>query len=89
MLSQTGKPEQTKAYNTEVLGLQYDDEGYITNPFENSASTVEQDILTCDDGLAPDANGCCPGETFTDLGDDGWNCCPDAGGDCFPPIVVE
>lgn len=88
-LSQTGTPEQTKAYNTEVLGLQYDDEGYITNPFENSASTVEQDILTCDDGLAPDANGCCPGETFTDLGDDGWNCCPDAGGDCFPPIVVE
>ena len=91
-LEQTGKEEQKKAYNTEVLGLKYDDEGNIQNPFAKSANTVnniEQDILTCDGGFAPDANGCCPGETFTDMGEDGWNCCPDSGGDCFPPIEVE
>lgn len=89
-LKQSGTLEQQKAYNTEVLGLQYDDEGYVKNPFAKPAETVEsQDILTCDDGLAPDANGCCPGETFTDMGEDGWNCCPDSGGDCFPPITVE
>jgi hypothetical protein len=34
----------------------------------------------------PDKNGCCPGETYTDMDDLGWNCCPDSGGDCFPPI---
>ena len=88
-LNQSGTEEQTKAYNTKVLGLEYDDEGYVKNPFAKPAETVEQDVLTCDDGLAPDANGCCPGETFTDMGEDGWNCCPDSGGDCFPPITVE
>lgn len=88
-VTQTGTDEQKKAYNTEVLGLKYDDEGYIKNPFEKPVDTVEQDVLTCEDGNTPDANGCCPGETYTDMGEDGWNCCPDAGGDCFPPIEVE
>ncbi len=44
------------------------------------------ETLVCKDNIAPDENGCCPGETYTDMGDQGWNCCPDAGGDCFPPI---
>ena len=88
-LNQTGQEEQKKAYNTEVLGLQYDDEGYIKNPFEKPANTVEQDVLTCEDGNAPDENGCCAGETYTDMGEEGWNCCPDSGGDCFPPIEVQ
>ena len=44
------------------------------------------DEMQCKDGANPDKNGCCPGETYTDMGDDGFNCCPDAGGDCFPPI---
>ena len=81
--------EQQKAYNTEVLGLTYDDEGNIINPFAKPAGAVVQDVLTCDDGEAPDANGCCAGETYTDMGEAGWNCCPDSGGDCFPPIEVE
>ena len=92
-LNQTGSTEQKKAYNTEVLGLKYNDEGNIQNPFAKSANSVpdavEQDVITCEDGLAPDSNGCCPGETYTDMGEAGWNCCPDSGGDCFPPIVIE
>ena len=89
---QSGDDEQIKKYNTKVLGLQYDDKGNILNPFAKPANTVsiaDQDVITCDDGKAPDANGCCTGETFTDMGEDGWNCCPDTGGDCFPPIEVE
>jgi len=81
--------DKEKEYNTKVLGLQYDDEGNIINPFAKSANMVQQDVLTCEDGNAPDENGCCAGETYTDMGDDGWNCCPDTGGDCFPPITVE
>jgi hypothetical protein len=42
--------------------------------------------LTCESGDAPDKDGCCAGETFTDMGENGWNCCPNGGGDCFPPI---
>ena len=84
--------EAEQKYNTEVLGLNYDDDGNIINPFAKPAgdTLIEQDEgLTCDDGSAPDANGCCAGETYTDMGEAGWNCCPDAGGDCFPPIEVE
>ncbi|MBP3545429.1 MAG: hypothetical protein J6J82_03945 [Alphaproteobacteria bacterium] len=40
----------------------------------------------CLDGTNPDKNGCCAGEVYTDMGDLGYNCCPESGGDCFPPI---
>lgn len=44
--------------------------------------------ITCPDGTVPDDNGCCPGEVYTDMGQMGFNCCPqdEEGGDCFPPI---
>lgn len=83
--------DQLKAYNEDILGLKYDDEGNIVNPWAKPAKEVipEEEGLTCDDGTSPDADGCCTGETFTDMGEDGWNCCPDSGGDCFPPLTVE
>ena len=81
----------TKEYNTQVLGLEYNEDGTIKNPFkkETPAPAQQQNtsVVTCGDGANPDANGCCPGETYTDMGDQGFNCCPDAGGDCFPPIA--
>ena len=82
----------TQEYNTQVLGLKYNDDGSIQNPFkkESPAASVvpaeDSTVVTCGNGVNPDANGCCPGETYTDMGDQGFNCCPDAGGDCFPPI---
>ncbi len=84
----TRSDEQTKAYNTDILGLTYDDEGLIVDPFAKIESNTPgiEETITCDDGSAPDANGCCAGETYTDMGEDGFNCCPDTGGDCFPPI---
>ncbi len=86
----TGDADQTKAYNTDILGLTYDDEGNLENPWNTSTDAVVEDAgLTCDDGAAPDINGCCTGETYTDMGEAGFNCCPDAGGDCFPPIEVQ
>ncbi|MBD5391854.1 hypothetical protein HDR66_03555 [bacterium] len=39
----------------------------------------------CLDGTSPDKYGCCAGEVYTDMGELGFNCCPDFG-DCFPPI---
>ena len=83
--------DQLKAYNEDILELKYDDEGNIVNPWAKPAKEVipEEEGLTCEDGSTPDADGCCTGETFTDMGEDGWNCCPDSGGDCFPPLTVE
>lgn len=42
--------------------------------------------ILCSDGKEPDKNGCCTGEVYTDMGDLGFNCCPEDGSDCFPPI---
>ncbi len=72
-------------YNEEVLGLTYGDDGTIQNPFNTPAEEVP--ALQCEDGTAPDANGCCTGEIYTDMGDQGFNCCPETGGDCFPPLI--
>lgn len=79
-----------QAYNEQVLGLTYNEEtGAIENPF-NKPDAPEAEaapVLTCEDGNPPDANGCCAGEIYTDMGEQGFNCCPEAGGDCFPPIL--
>lgn len=78
-------------YNQNVLGLEYDDDGNIKNPFEKPAAAPAADpvgSLDCD-GAAPDQYGCCPGETYTDMGDQGFNCCPAGGGDCFPPLDLD
>ncbi|MCQ2581694.1 MAG: hypothetical protein MJ170_01795 [Alphaproteobacteria bacterium] len=76
-----------KDYNTNVLGLTYDGDK-IVNPFNTpAASTDTTPVITCEDGKLPDINGCCTGEVYTDMGDQGFNCCPTSGGDCFPPIL--
>jgi len=81
----------TKEYNEQVLGIKYDEEGFVENPWETKAAPVApaEETLTCEDGSNPDANGCCTGETYTDLGDKGFNCCPDSDpeGNCFPPLI--
>lgn len=40
----------------------------------------------CGDGTKPNKFGCCTGETFKDLGNLEFACCPKDGGKCFPPI---
>ena len=80
----------SQAYNEEVLGLTYED-GVIQNPFETVETVQEAEATTgaimCPDGTAPDQYGCCTGEIYTDMGKQGFNCCPETGGDCFPPIM--
>lgn len=44
------------------------------------------ELPKCLDGTNADKNGCCAGEVYTNMGDLGYNCCPESGGDCFPPI---
>lgn len=78
----------SQSYNEDILGLTYDD-GAIQNPFVDTTTeeTVTEQVITCDGGALPDEYGCCPGEIYTDMGEQGFNCCPEAGGDCFPPIL--
>ncbi|MDR1360847.1 MAG: TrbI/VirB10 family protein [Rickettsiales bacterium] len=82
----------SQTYNEKVLGLKYNDDGSIKNPFQKEAPPpVAAPVITCEDGTVPDGNGCCTGETFdtTVVSADTPNgaCCPAGGGDCFPPIL--
>jgi len=84
------KEKGSQTYNEQVLGLEYDSEtGAIKNPFESdkSSNAPAENVLMCLDGTPPDANGCCTGEIYTDMGEQGFNCCPESGGDCFPPML--
>ena len=85
------KSQDTKTYNEQVLGLKYNEDGSIKDPYKSEPKPVAAEpaanVITCEDGLAPDANGCCTGEIYTDMGEQGFNCCPQSGGDCFPPIL--
>lgn len=78
-----------QAYNEQVLGLTYNEDGSIQNPFQDTTTVTEEviDQIMCEGNVAPDVNGCCPGEIYTDMGEQGFNCCPTSGGDCFPPIL--
>lgn len=40
----------------------------------------------CKDGKKPNKFGCCGDEKFKDMGNLVFACCPDDGGDCYPPI---
>ena len=76
-------------YNKNILGLTYEGD-VIQNPFvETTTETAETvtNVITCEGGALPDEYGCCPGEIYTDMGEQGFNCCPETGGDCFPPIL--
>lgn len=79
-------------FNKDVLGLQYDGDNII-NPFEKPAAPAADTVgtLLCEDGTSPDANGCCTGEIYTEMGPDSdlpYACCPAGSGDCFPPLEV-
>ena len=52
------------------------------------AAEIEANVNAglCPDGTKPNRFGCCANETFKDMGNAGFNCCPKDGGDCYPPI---
>ena len=50
-------------------------------------SFIRNEVILCPNETSPDKNGCCAGEIYTDMGEQGFNCCPESGGDCFPPIM--
>ena len=54
--------------------------------YEYTDEYSENEVPMCEGGASPDRFGCCPGETYTQIDNGGFVCCPDAGGDCFPPL---
>ena len=54
--------------------------------YEYSDDYMVEEVPMCEGGAPTDRFGCCPGETYTQIDNGGFVCCPDAGGDCFPPL---
>jgi len=74
------EPESEPASPVTVNKPEYN----VTQP--DVINETKSDETPCEGNGTPDEHGCCPGETYTDMGDQGPACCPDAGGDCFPPL---
>ncbi len=76
---------------TEPLQNQYDadcEEIDRSETVEIDEETAARNVSSglCEDGSKPNKFGCCEGETFTDMGNLVFACCPDDGGACYPPI---
>ena len=88
-VQELGGPD-SQEFKEQILGIQYNDDGTVQNPYASAPEAAPEaaaaDVLLCLDGTEPDANGCCTGEIYTDMGEQGFNCCPETGGDCFPPM---
>ena len=77
--------------DTEPLQNQYDadcNEIDKSKSVQVDAETAARNVASglCEDGSKPNQFGCCEGETFTDMGNLVFACCPDDGGTCYPPI---
>ncbi len=55
-----------------------------TEPIAEPVAEAAPEVVIAEKCDAPDANGCCPGEEFVDMGDAGLFCC--VGDMCFPPM---
>ena len=62
-----------------------------TNVVAVDPAVVAENVAAglCPDGSKPNKFGCCAGETFKDIGNLEFACCPEDGNECYPPITIE
>lgn len=75
------KPVQNQ-YDADCVDI--DKSAVVEVDAETAAANVAAGL--CTDGSKPNQFGCCEGETFKDMGNLVFACCPDDGGECYPPI---
>ena len=77
-----GRTKVTKkvSNNSNEINVEKVEVSVVQQPAPKKSKDIES---TCD---TPDSNGCCPGETYKDLGDLGFNCCTENDENCFPPM---
>jgi len=72
--------------NKPAYSVSHQDKMFVSASEYNDENVVASDDAGgCANGGAPDMYGCCPGETFTDMGGGSVACCAD--GECFPPML--
>lgn len=82
-MSDEDKSKLQTQYDTDCLGKEVEK---VEISAEQAAANVAAGL--CTDGSKPNKFGCCEGETFKDMGNLVFACCPDDGGECYPPITT-
>lgn len=72
--------------NKPAYGVSSPEKMFVSASEYNAANKPASDEASaCANGGMPDMYGCCPGETFTDMGGGAVACCVD--GECFDPMI--
>jgi division protein CdvB (Snf7/Vps24/ESCRT-III family) len=58
---------------------------FVAAPEYETDVVAQEEIETCADGAAPDADGCCTGEELVEMSDGALMCC--SADECFPPML--
>ncbi len=69
-----------------VYNVSQNEKMFVAAPEYDTDVAVQEEIETCADGAAPDADGCCAGEELADMGDGTLMCCAIGTDECFPPM---
>lgn len=80
------KPVIDMVVDKPAYNVSQNEKMFVAAPEYETDVAVEEEIETCADGAAPDADGCCSGEELSDMGDGTLMCCAIGTDECFPPM---
>ena len=80
------KPIIDMVVNKPAYNVSQNEKMFVAAPEYETDVVAQEEIETCADGAAPDADGCCAGEELVDMGDGTLMCCAIGTDECFPPM---
>ena len=80
------KPIVDVVVNKPAYNVSQNDKMFVADPEYETDGVVQEEIETCADGMAPDADGCCAGEELVEFDDGALMCCAIGTDECFEPM---
>ena len=80
------KPIVDMVVDKPAYNVSQNEKMFVADPEYETDVVEQEEIETCANGNAPDADGCCAGEEVVDMGDGTLMCCAIGTDECFPPM---
>ena len=80
------KPIVDMVVDKPAYNVSQNEKMFVADPEYETDVVEQEEIETCANGNAPDADGCCAGEELVDMGDGTLMCCAIGTDECFPPM---
>lgn len=80
------KPIVDMVVDKPAYNVSQNEKMFVADPEYETDVVEQEEIETCVNGDAPDADGCCAGEELVDMGDGTLMCCAIGTDECFPPM---